>query len=973
MSEAIKSAKAAIMSRNMSHNIGSHVMSYLRQHLSSVTNILRDSLLTDFISASSYSELLGRIELAKKEKSTSVKYIKEISIEEGDLALPFLVGLGKFISYLQERQDFIATIATDYVPYYSTVNFKDSIYDEINPNKRFLRHKDRKNLQLDNILLGNIARSEGLGRPISPTEKENGKLSDIIIKFRSFDGNPVVNDGNFVIDGRENAFNDLSLMRQIDVSLPGGMVGRQAIFSIIENIIRNDAKHGNWRSRGRLELTFDFFDKDYVKEFDKLKQKEKELKEKETNNVKLNNTDQAVLDRIEKELEEMNKDADKINDINYLWTGRNKHLSLMEVLWYFYFKSLDADDLYFVTLTDNINTSESIVNKLRDALVEDYIDIESKMKEENKGIKEIRISAAWLRGAKDEDEYYNSSVILKEPQTRKKAPLVYVRQHNKCLQYIFCLLIPKQVAIISKSFSNKLTEIAEQSLTHFYWKTFVPSEFIEEKNKSFNFVLCDGEDCYEMIRQFSSSKTVNISSVDGIDRDKLIESIQIGITQEICNYIELCLLKYFSKYDEKNDYICVDDKKAYAKYVNQSTTILYSWKTKAGDDGNGYFLRSQGDTPGEVVDELDGRYDGLRLIPGHDYCKIGNILVTDGGGFGQYVYRTHHDTKDELARFMGGLRDNFCGCQFVESVTGHTSTDRLVRNDLFDEKWFHSHLHAMKQRIAIFDERLFTYFYGLEEVDFTRANAPSGGSFEEIKNEYITLLGRNFAGVINNCSSIDELNNLISSNNAIKILLYKSEVLANSHNAFVNFQKGVYGFTFIRDPFDKKKYGIYGLSLNPNRTDVLNAIDDFYHAKTIKLVDLSWENDNLKIAPHAGSEYLDKGFDFISIHQGLLDKLYEAFGIKDNVAAKLRLTNKLYQFLKRGENYCENNQTHSFNCSQKKNLSIMPGISIHSGLSKPNKDDMPQIIPFIQYATIEHAVLDCKFSLVELLDNARYE
>jgi len=33
-SEAIKSAKAAIMSRNMSHNIGSHVLYYLRQNLS---------------------------------------------------------------------------------------------------------------------------------------------------------------------------------------------------------------------------------------------------------------------------------------------------------------------------------------------------------------------------------------------------------------------------------------------------------------------------------------------------------------------------------------------------------------------------------------------------------------------------------------------------------------------------------------------------------------------------------------------------------------------------------------------------------------------------------------------------------------------------------------------------------------------------------------------------------------------------
>ena len=46
---------------------------------------------------------------------------------------------------------------------------------------------------------------------------------------------------------------------------------------------------------------------------------------------------------------------------------------------------------------------------------------------------------------------------------------------------------------------------------------------------------------------------------------------------------------------------------------------------------------------------------------------------------------------------------------------------------------------------------------------------------------------------------------------------------------------------------------------------------------------------------------------------------------------------------------------------------------IHSGRSKPSFKDMPQKQPFIQYAAIEHATLDCKYSLVELLDYARYE
>ena len=52
---------------------------------------------------------------------------------------------------------------------------------------------------------------------------------------------------------------------------------------------------------------------------------------------------------------------------------------------------------------------------------------------------------------------------------------------------------------------------------------------------------------------------------------------------------------------------------------------------------------------------------------------------------------------------------------------------------------------------------------------------------------------------------------------------------------------------------------------------------------------------------------------------------------------------------------------------------FLPGMCIHSGRSKPSTIDMPQELPFIQYASIEHAILDCKYSLVELLDFARYE
>ena len=58
--EATKSAKAAIMSRNMSHNLGSHVMFYIKQKLQSVSKIVDnkvlDNIIMTFKSISTYKE-----------------------------------------------------------------------------------------------------------------------------------------------------------------------------------------------------------------------------------------------------------------------------------------------------------------------------------------------------------------------------------------------------------------------------------------------------------------------------------------------------------------------------------------------------------------------------------------------------------------------------------------------------------------------------------------------------------------------------------------------------------------------------------------------------------------------------------------------------------------------------------------------------------------------------------------------------
>lgn len=112
----------------------------------------------------------------------------------------------------------------------------------------------------------------------------------------------------------------------------------------------------------------------------------------------------------------------------------------------------------------------------------------------------------------------------------------------------------------------------------------------------------------------------------------------------------------------------------------------------------------------------------------------------------------------------------------------------------------------------------------------------------------------------------------------------------------------------------------------------------------------------------------------MSIHQGLLDKLYEVFGIKDQQKEKERLTRQFHQaFSTSFVNKIKSDDENSEMIVANKDLPFLQGLCIHSGRSKPSQIDMPQKLPFIQYASIENAVLDCKYSLVELLDFARYE
>lgn len=895
--ESIKSAKAAIMSRNMSHNLGSHVMAYLKQNLGSVIDIVKGNVIEKIVSN---NQLNSKIDLWNKYLSseTRLEEVKEDeNIYKNQIELPFLVGIGHFISYMQERQDYIATVATDYVPYFSSLNFKDDIYDVLNPDLRYLRHTDRIGGRPDNILLSFIARSEGLQRPayasVLAYEGANIELkkqiefeslksccirkreNDIVLKFRGFDG---LNDVQYVpvtisldgetidisrrmhSDGNGDSLScgigrkDLDDMRSFNLSLPGGIAGRQAIFSIIENIIRNAAKHGAWEKR--LDIVFDVFDCS-------------------SEDVRFTNS--------------------KVNEDLY---QLRKFLSDNG-----YFDKEDSRDLYVLTITDNIQIESKKVEQLRAAIEQKYVYDDGSMINENKGIKEIKISASWLRN------------LTHEKDEAGMAPILNVRLSNGHLQYIICVPKVKKYAIIC----SKPELYSGEYMQSIYYYT--EASFKAEKNKSFEVIaILDtnvGEEIYEGVKNriipISPNHIVRIDS-DDLDaiRTKLT-NMQEGkmVPEDLQQKID----NIYARMYKVNDYpeITIIDKKV-AKSVRET-------------------------------------YCNDRIV-----CLSGETATLP-----IFMYKTHLETEKNFYSFLnthilgedGKKKEEGVNLKFAEGISGGNSTDRLVRgiNCNFTSEWYYKHLNAMLKKVAIFDERLFSRMTNLTDnelvaidrsvvdaIELGVQNTPN----ENLKFEEVQELKKIGLEVDKNDTYQQVYDSVFED---IKMLL-SAKKYAKSHLIAVNFYKNVHIYNIIYNNatccFDI--YGYTGVEKEAGEIKLgIEKVGEI--SRTGDIINIKFEYD---------------GFDYLSIHQGLLDKIYHQWDIVGN--SKCAVTQAFYEKIMKKE------MTIDFDRYQ-----YMPGFIIHSGRAKPSTTDMPQKQPFIQYASVDHAVSDCKYTLVELLDDARYE
>jgi hypothetical protein len=332
MSESLKrgaliSAKTSIVGRNMSHNLGSHVLYYLRHQFKSDIDVL--------------NSLLYNIKLTKTDDDiVSVSLINDKGTQElsfQQLELPFLKGIGTFLGYLQERQDFIAAISNDYFPSFSNQNFKDFIIDNFTKDKKALRHKPQTP-QEENILLKYLAKSENL---------------QVEILFQGEDLSQTIKNQQ---------------LYTYIVDIPGGILGRQAFFAILENIIRNSAKHGDIKDKNtplkiniNIEDDSEFFK---IKIHDYLESKEEVVnyinrslkKELIDENFKLNEDNKGIKEIL---ISSLFLRGYKISDINvddrldFINASLNDKNNITYELKMFKSKRL------IIVVDDNINDTES--------------------------------------------------------------------------------------------------------------------------------------------------------------------------------------------------------------------------------------------------------------------------------------------------------------------------------------------------------------------------------------------------------------------------------------------------------------------------------------------------------------------------------------------------------------------------------------------------------------------------------------
>jgi SAM-dependent methyltransferase len=248
ITRALMVGTTSIISRNMSHNLGSHVLARHsggwenKASVQSTVYNLESSTCSP--TSSVYDSLEGAIDAVFKKQWTAIKDDQQLD------------------RWLQARMDFVAQVATEWPRWVDSAQLVGEIIWGM------LRQR---------VLLREIVASEGIGSHewaedgttaldgCTGTDEDSKPSSGKAIRLNcckvSLDSWPKKDEGRTKARALRNGHCILcippdgkptvNLANDIAVAIPGGLTGWHAFYVILENIIRNAAKHQNSGATGK--------------------------------------------------------------------------------------------------------------------------------------------------------------------------------------------------------------------------------------------------------------------------------------------------------------------------------------------------------------------------------------------------------------------------------------------------------------------------------------------------------------------------------------------------------------------------------------------------------------------------------------------------------------------------------------------------------------------------------------------------
>ena len=342
--QAIRAAISQVMARNMSHNIGSHVMNKLIGDLRSLELLDFEKDKTSYKS-SKLTELHSKIEEKLKKDDWYNKADAKLKSRalKNEIALKLI---SDFNSYVKCRMDYLADLTFGTPAMLSSKNVYTDIFEDL----------DKVRLLLDNI--------SGRGQQFQ---------YKLLFKFKD---------------------NQLNKETDFPVAIPNDVLGCQAFYNIIENVIRNTAKHATNASIPIKEFTVNF----------------REIDE-----------------------EEIDGNIDLWHEVQSLYC--------VEI-----YDNLPIDNIEALVKSQNLKINGKI------------LDEENKLRGESLGMIEMDASAAYLRQLEivevDSDDY-DVDEDDKIYNSKDKLNILKAFNKNDYLAYRFFVKKPQDVLIVTKNVSKE--------------------------------------------------------------------------------------------------------------------------------------------------------------------------------------------------------------------------------------------------------------------------------------------------------------------------------------------------------------------------------------------------------------------------------------------------------------------------------------------------------------------------------------